>query len=134
MLNRCRTRLASPSQRLYALLTRPHPRPETTRVHVEEIAVVSDEQRLVFWSSHTRIVRCWVNAVSERQKTAGSRPDGRQGVARRAAGRHRCLDSVRLGPQTSRGRSPLKWKRYWFRGWISAIGQELQTWRLSAIG
>ena len=26
MLNGCRTRLASPSQRLYALLTRPHPR------------------------------------------------------------------------------------------------------------
>lgn len=42
--------------------------PETTRVHVDEIAALSDEQRLVFWSSHTRIVRCWVNAVSERQK------------------------------------------------------------------
>jgi hypothetical protein len=37
-------------------------------VHVDEIAALSDEQRLVFWSSHTRIVRCWVNAVSERQK------------------------------------------------------------------
>jgi hypothetical protein len=73
MLNRCRTRLASPSQSLYTFLTRPHPRPETIRVHVEEIAAVSDEQRLVFWSSHTRTVRCWVNAVSERQKKAGTR-------------------------------------------------------------
>jgi hypothetical protein len=25
--------------------------PETTRVHVDEIAALSDEQRLVFWSS-----------------------------------------------------------------------------------
>ena len=44
-----------------------HIRDPETRVHVDEIAALSDEQRLVFWSSHTRIVRCWVNAMSERQ-------------------------------------------------------------------
>jgi hypothetical protein len=41
---------------------------ETTRVHVDEIAALSDERRLFFWSSYTRIVCCWVNAGSERQK------------------------------------------------------------------
>jgi hypothetical protein len=70
--------------------------PETTRVHVDESAERRAAACLLVVAYADRALLG--QSVSERQKKAGSRPDGRQGAARRAGGRHRLFGLCEARP------------------------------------